>query len=99
MPAKEVSISVNTQLTQHSPAQIQPIQLAAQHGRSRHQSLKSHSLAFSTDPEHGIRVPVTEIALEPSPGGVRNPPFRVVPHGRPGQRSGPRPGAVPDPMD
>lgn len=76
MPAKEVSFSVNTQVTQHSPVQIQ--------SAATTQSLKSHSLAFSTDPEHGIRVPVTEIALEPSPGGIRNPPFRVYRTAGPG---------------
>ena len=62
----------------------------AESASHRTQSLKSHSLAFTTDPEHGIRVPVTEIALEPSPGGVGNPPVPGLPHGRPGQRPGPR---------
>ena len=91
MPAKEVSISVNSQVTQHSPAHNESAPTGpAQHGSAPSQppaptqSLKSHSLAFSTDPEHGIRVPVTEIALEPSPGGVRNPPFRVYRTAGPG---------------
>ncbi|MGW9113112.1 phosphomethylpyrimidine synthase ThiC [Microbacterium sp. NPDC055683] len=35
----------------------------------------THSLAYLHDDEHGIRVPVTRIALEPSPNGEVNPPF------------------------
>ncbi|WP_157360970.1 phosphomethylpyrimidine synthase ThiC [Arthrobacter sp. EPSL27] len=46
------------------------------------QSLKSHGLAYVED--GGIRVPVTEIALEPSPGGTANPPFRVYRTAGPG---------------
>jgi phosphomethylpyrimidine synthase len=46
------------------------------------QSLKSHGLAHVED--GGIRVPVTEIALEPSPGGVEKPPFRVYRTAGPG---------------
>ena len=76
MPAKEVSNPLSTTEKQHSPAQNEPAAPA--------QSLKSHSLAFTTDPEHGLRVPVTEIALEPSPGGVENPPFRVYRTAGPG---------------
>ena len=48
------------------------------------QSLNSHSLAFTTDAEHGIRVPVTEIALADSPGGPANAPFRVYRTAGPG---------------
>ncbi|MGY3379314.1 phosphomethylpyrimidine synthase [Arthrobacter sp. TE12231] len=76
---------MNTQIAQHSPIQNQSGQnLPADSEAGATQSLKSHSLAFTTDPEHGIRVPVTEIALEPSPGGVENPPFRVYRTAGPG---------------
>jgi len=36
----------------------------------------SHSLSHHHD-EHGIAVPVTSIALSPSPGGEPNPPLEV----------------------
>ncbi|HAG61168.1 MAG TPA: phosphomethylpyrimidine synthase ThiC, partial [Arthrobacter bacterium] len=48
------------------------------------QSLKSHSLAFISDEATGIRVPVTEIALEPSPNGEANGPFRTYRTAGPG---------------
>jgi phosphomethylpyrimidine synthase len=41
-------------------------------------------LAFTTDEEHGIRVPVTEIALADSPGGAANAPFRAYRTAGPG---------------
>ena len=37
----------------------------------------AHSLAFVEDCEHGLRVPVTEIALDDSPSGEANAPLRV----------------------
>lgn len=37
----------------------------------------SHTLAYVQDVEHGIRVPVTRIALEASPNGQENLPFTV----------------------
>ncbi|MFF1880834.1 phosphomethylpyrimidine synthase ThiC [Pseudarthrobacter sp. NPDC058196] len=48
------------------------------------QSLASHSLAWIDDASSGIRVPVTEIALEPSPNGTPNPPFRTYRTAGPG---------------
>ncbi|HEX9087142.1 MAG TPA: phosphomethylpyrimidine synthase ThiC [Arthrobacter sp.] len=77
---------MNTPLTQHSPAQNQSA------GKDRVQSqpaaptrsLESHSLAFASDPEHGIRVPVTDIALADSPDGTANAPFRVYRTAGPG---------------
>ena len=48
------------------------------------QSLKSHSLAYLEDDGNGIRVPVTEIRLEPSPNGVPNQPFRTYRTAGPG---------------
>jgi len=63
---------VNTQETQLIPAQNET------------QSLKSHSLAFIADEATGIRVPVTEIALEDSPGGAANAPFQVYRTAGPG---------------
>jgi phosphomethylpyrimidine synthase len=44
----------------------------------------AHSLAFVTDEEHGIRVPVTEIALDDSPSGEANRPLRVYRTSGPG---------------
>ncbi|GAB4100292.1 phosphomethylpyrimidine synthase ThiC [Sinomonas halotolerans] len=44
----------------------------------------AHSLAFVEDAEHGIRVPVTEIALDDSPGGESNAPLRVYRTSGPG---------------
>ncbi|ELT42991.1 phosphomethylpyrimidine synthase ThiC, partial [Arthrobacter nitrophenolicus] len=46
-------------------------------------SLASHALAFIDDGS-GIRVPVTEISLEPSPNGDANPPFRTYRTAGPG---------------
>src|SRR4051812_9364917 len=76
MPAKEVSIPLSTQNTQLNPAQMP----SAEHSGTASaplvtQSLKSHSLAFIEDAGSGIKVPVTEIALEPSPNGQPNAPF------------------------
>jgi len=47
-------------------------------------AMNSHSLAYARDPEHGISVPVTEIALEDSPNGVKNPPFTAYRTAGPG---------------
>ena len=47
-------------------------------------AMKSHSLAYARDTEHGIRVPVTQIALDDSPNGVKNPPFTVYRTAGPG---------------
>lgn len=44
----------------------------------------SHSLAFLRDESHGISVPVTEIALDNSPGGEANEPFTVYRTAGPG---------------
>lgn len=62
--------------------QLIPAQNAA--AASETQSLKSHSLAFINDEATGIRVPVTEIALEPSPNGEANGPFRTYRTAGPG---------------
>ena len=67
-------------MTQHSPAQNE----SPKRARSPHAVAEVPLAGLHTDPEHGIRVPVTEIALEPSPGGVRNPPFRVYRTAGPG---------------
>ncbi|MFC9983353.1 phosphomethylpyrimidine synthase ThiC, partial [Microbacterium keratanolyticum] len=40
-------------------------------------SVASRSLSYVADVEHGIRVPVTEISLEDSPGGEPNAPVQV----------------------
>ena len=77
MPAKEVSNPLSTKETQLSPTQNGSAQEVTQ-------SLKSHSLAFLEDAETGIRVPVTEIALEPSPNGEANAPFQVYRTAGPG---------------
>ena len=37
----------------------------------------SHTLGYVEDIEHGIRVPVTQIALETSPNGEANEPLTV----------------------
>ncbi|MCD2119350.1 MULTISPECIES: phosphomethylpyrimidine synthase ThiC [Rhodococcus] len=37
----------------------------------------SHALSYVHDEEHDLRVPVTEIRLNDSPGGVPNPPLQV----------------------
>jgi phosphomethylpyrimidine synthase len=37
----------------------------------------SHTLGYVHDDDHGIRVPVTQIALEPSPNGQVNDSFTV----------------------
>ncbi len=47
-------------------------------------AMKSHSLSYARDPEHGIRVPVTQIALDDSPNGVKNPHFTVYRTAGPG---------------
>ncbi|MET1021573.1 MAG: phosphomethylpyrimidine synthase ThiC [Arthrobacter sp.] len=47
-------------------------------------AINSHQLAYALDPEHGIRVPVTAIALENSPNGVKNPDFVVYRTAGPG---------------
>ncbi|MFY9633670.1 MAG: phosphomethylpyrimidine synthase ThiC [Cellulosimicrobium cellulans] len=73
---------MNTQETQLIPAQNEA---DGNHRlRPETQSLKSHSLAFINDGDSGIRVPVTEIALEPSPNGDANGPFRVYRTAGPG---------------
>ena len=58
-----------------------PDKISLRHPPSR---WSSRSLAFTTDAEHGIRVPVTEIALADSPGGAANAPFRVYRTAGPG---------------
>ena len=65
---------------------ITPAQDAAE--ATETQSLRSHSLAYLEDAEHGIRVPVTEIALEPSPGNRPNAPLRVYRTAGPGSEEG-----------
>jgi phosphomethylpyrimidine synthase len=47
-------------------------------------SFSSHSLAYLRDEEHDIRVPVTRIALENSPGAVPNQPLTVYRTAGPG---------------
>jgi len=90
MPAKEVSIPLSTTETQHSPAQNQPVTGKNQINAGQNaaetvtQSLKSHSLAWLEDPKNGLRVPVTEIALEPSPNGQANKPLQVYRTAGPG---------------
>jgi phosphomethylpyrimidine synthase len=81
MPAKEVSIPLSTQNTQLNPAHTLSGTGAAPQVT---QSLKSHSLAYIEDAASEIRVPVTEIALEPSPNGRPNPPFRTYRTAGPG---------------
>ncbi|MGW5287280.1 MULTISPECIES: phosphomethylpyrimidine synthase ThiC [Rhodococcus] len=44
----------------------------------------SHALSYVLDEEHGLRVPVTEIRLNDSPGGVPNPPLQVYRTAGPG---------------
>ncbi|WP_018297212.1 phosphomethylpyrimidine synthase ThiC [Corynebacterium lubricantis] len=44
----------------------------------------AHALTYVHDTEHGLAVPVTEIALEDSPGAVANPPLRVYRTAGPG---------------
>ena len=44
----------------------------------------AHSLSFLEDAEHGIRVPVTQIALDDSPNGEANPPLTVYRTAGPG---------------
>ncbi|MBS9376182.1 phosphomethylpyrimidine synthase ThiC [Rhodococcus sp. B50] len=44
----------------------------------------SHALSYVHDEEHDVRVPVTEIRLDDSPGGVPNPPLRVYRTAGPG---------------
>src|SRR5688572_4211528 len=81
---------MSTQKTQLIPAQNKPAQdNPAQNEAAKDeavpettQSLKSHSLAYIEG--DGLRVPVTEIALEPSPSGERNEPFRVYRTAGPG---------------
>ena len=70
------------------PTSIPPVDPAApgdasaeEHGTEQH---PSHSLAWVEDAAHGIRVPVTEIALEDSPDGTPNPPLRVYRTAGPG---------------
>ncbi|MBT2504088.1 phosphomethylpyrimidine synthase ThiC [Curtobacterium sp. ISL-83] len=38
-------------------------------------AMRSHTLAYVEDAEHGVRVPVTQIRLDPSPDGADNGPF------------------------
>ncbi|MCT2061333.1 phosphomethylpyrimidine synthase ThiC [Dietzia cinnamea] len=45
---------------------------------------KSRALTYVHDTEHDLRVPVTEIALEDSPGGAPNAPVRVYRTAGPG---------------
>ncbi|MEV7604888.1 phosphomethylpyrimidine synthase ThiC [Paenarthrobacter sp. NPDC089322] len=72
---------MSTTETQHSPAQNTANPSGYQ---AVTQSLKSHSLAYVEDRETGIRVPVTEIALEPSPNGQANAPLQVYRTAGPG---------------
>ncbi|EHK83632.1 phosphomethylpyrimidine synthase ThiC [Rhodococcus pyridinivorans] len=44
----------------------------------------SHALSYVHDEEHDLRVPVTEIRLNDSPGGVPNPPLQVYRTAGPG---------------
>ncbi|WP_349536634.1 phosphomethylpyrimidine synthase ThiC [Rhodococcus rhodochrous] len=44
----------------------------------------SHALSYVHDEEHDLRVPVTEIRLGDSPGGVPNPPLQVYRTAGPG---------------
>lgn len=67
---------MSTTETQHSPVHAVAITTTG--------SLKSHSLAYLEDPDNGIRVPVTEITLEPSPNGEANTPLQVYRTAGPG---------------
>ncbi|NQD89731.1 phosphomethylpyrimidine synthase ThiC, partial [Paenarthrobacter sp. CM16] len=67
---------MSTTKTQHSPAQNAVGSVT--------KAMKSHSLAYREDKENGIRVPFTEIALEPSPNGKANHPFQVYRTAGPG---------------
>ena len=84
MPAKEVSIPLSTQNTQLNPALLTSDGPGDASEQPVTQSLKSHSLAYVEDETAGIRVPVTEIALEPSPNGRPNAPFRTYRTAGPG---------------
>lgn len=42
----------------------------------------SHALSYVLDEEHGLRVPVTEIRLNDSPGGGAEPAAAGLPHCR-----------------
>jgi len=44
----------------------------------------AHTLSWLTDPDHGLRVPVTSIALEDSAPGRENPPLQVYRTAGPG---------------
>jgi phosphomethylpyrimidine synthase len=89
MPAKEVSIPLSTQESQHSPVSTRsedPDDAGVQREpeNPETQSLKSHSLAYLSDDETGIKVPVTAIALDDSPSGERNGPFHIYRTAGPG---------------
>src|ERR687893_70301 len=73
---------MSTQKTELIPAQKEAAQKDAASGADITQSLKSHSLAYIEG--GGLRVPVTEIALEPSPSGEQNEPLRVYRTAGPG---------------
>lgn len=81
MLTKEVSNPLSTTKTQHSPAQSES---SPAQNEPVTQSLRSHSLAWLEDHDAGIRVPVTEIALEPSPNGQANAPLQVYRTAGPG---------------
>ncbi|WP_298043806.1 phosphomethylpyrimidine synthase ThiC [uncultured Citricoccus sp.] len=44
----------------------------------------AHALAYLHNTEHGLAVPVTEITLNDSPGGIANPPLRIYRTAGPG---------------
>ena len=51
---------------------------------ARPENYPTHSLGHLEDPAHGLRVPVTRIAQDPSPDGTANPPLEVYRTAGPG---------------
>ena len=51
---------------------------------ARPENYPTHSLGHLEDPAHGLRVPVTRIAQDPSPAGTHNPPLEVYRTAGPG---------------
>ncbi|MCT1438142.1 phosphomethylpyrimidine synthase ThiC [Brachybacterium paraconglomeratum] len=51
---------------------------------ARPENYPTHSLGHLEDPAHGLRVPVTRIAQDPSPAGAPNPPLEVYRTAGPG---------------
>lgn len=74
-PAPELS------MPSHAATRIPP---ALENKPVETQSLRSRALKFIEDASSGLRVPVTEITLQDSPGGVPNTPFRIYRTAGPG---------------